>query len=71
MTEKQFELKLCPNGTYYLYKNNELTDIDFDKFNKESAKECVDLLNQQEEQIQALKKENERLRIMMKYGDVE
>ena len=42
---KVFELRLCPNGTYYLYKNNELMDIDFDKFNKESAQECVDLLN--------------------------
>ncbi len=38
---------------YYLYKNNELMDIDFDKFNKESAQECVDLLN-------SLNDENER-----------
>ena len=55
MTEKRFELRLCSNGTYYLWNNNELTDIDFDKFNKESAMTIVDLLNELHEENQQLK----------------
>ena len=55
MTEKLFELRLCSNGSYYLWNNNELTDIDFDKFNKESAMTIVDLLN-------GLAGENEQLK---------
>ena len=56
MTTKEFELKLCNNETYYLYKNNDLVIpyIDFDKFNKGSAKNVVDLLNQQHETITTL-----------------
>jgi hypothetical protein len=57
MTEKRFELRLCNNRTYYLWNNNELTDIAFDKFNKESANELVDLLNELHEENQALKQE--------------
>ena len=47
MSEKRFELKLCSDGAYYLYENNELIVpyIDFDKFNKESAERIIDLLN--------------------------
>ena len=47
MSEKRFTLKLCSDGTYYLYENNELIIpyIDFDKFNKESAERIIDLLN--------------------------
>jgi len=55
MTEKRFELKLCSNGTYYVYENGTLTDIDFDKFNKESADGLIDELN-------ALYDENEQLK---------
>ena len=39
---------------YYLYNNNELTDIDFDKFNKESAESIVELLNKQQDLINVL-----------------
>ena len=39
---KRFELRLCSNGTYYVYENGTLTDIDFDKFNKESAYALID-----------------------------
>lgn len=56
MTEKRFELRLCNNGTYYLWNNSELTDIAFDKFNKESANGLVDLLNELHEENQRLKK---------------
>ena len=55
MTEKRFELKLCSNGTYYVYENGTLTDIDFDKFNKESADGLIDELN-------SLYDENEQLK---------
>lgn len=56
MTEnKRFELKLCSNGTYYVYENGILTDIDFDKFNKESADALIDEVN-------ALYDENEQLK---------
>lgn len=27
---KWFELRLCSNGTYYVYENGTLTDVDFD-----------------------------------------
>lgn len=54
MTER-YELKLCSNGTYYVYENGTLTDIDFDKFNKESADGLIDELN-------TLYDENEQLK---------
>ena len=60
MTEKRFELRLCNNGTYYLWNNNELTDIAFDKFNKESANELVDLLNELHEENQVLQRHIKR-----------
>ena len=52
---KRFELRLCSNGTYYVYENGTLTDIDFDKFNKESAYTLIDEVN-------ALYNENEQLK---------
>ena len=52
---KRFELRLCSNGTYYVYENGTLTDIDFGKFNKESAYALIDEVN-------ALYEENEQLR---------
>ena len=42
---KRFELKLCGNGIYYVCENGTLTDIDFDKFNKESAYALIDEVN--------------------------
>ena len=55
LTEK-YELRLCSNGTYYLYENRLLNqDISFDKFNKESAKELVSILNKQNIEIEDLK----------------
>ena len=56
---KRFELRLCSNGTYYVYENGTLTDIDFDKFNKESADALIDKIN-------ALYNENEKLKIFLR-----
>ena len=56
---KRFELRLCSNGTYYVYENGALTDVDFDKFNKESAYALIDKVN-------ALYNENEKLKIFLK-----
>lgn len=56
---KRFELRLCSNGTYYVYENGTLTDIDFDKFNKESAYNLIDKVN-------ALYNEKEQLKIFLK-----
>ena len=55
---KRFELRLCSNRTYYVYENGTLTDVDFDKFNKESADALVDKVN-------ALYKEKEKLKIFL------
>lgn len=55
MTEK-YELRLCPNGVYYLYEDHWVnSDISFDKFNRESAKELVSILNKQNKEIEDLK----------------
>ena len=60
MTEnKRFELRLCSNGTYYVYENGTLTDIDFDKFNRESAYALIDEVN-------ALYEEKEKLKMFLK-----
>ena len=60
MTEnKRFELRLCSNGTYYVYENGALTGVDFDKFNKESAYALIDKVN-------ALYEEKEKLKIFLK-----
>ena len=56
---KRFELRLCNNGTYYVYENGTLTDINFDKFNKESAYALIDEVN-------ALYKEKEKLKMFLK-----
>ena len=56
---KRFELRLCSNGTYYVYENGTLTDIDFDKFNRESAYALIDEVN-------ALYEEHEKLKISLK-----
>ena len=59
MTQKRFELRLCSNGTYYVYENGTLTDIDFDKFNRESAYALIDEVN-------ALYEEKEKLKMFLK-----
>ena len=56
---KRFELRLCSNGTYYVYKNGALTDVDFDKFNKESAYALIDKVNALYEEKEQLRKEND------------
>ena len=56
---KRFELRLCSNGTYYVYENGTLTDIDFDKFNKESADALIDKVNALYEEKEQLRKEND------------
>ena len=59
MTEK-YELRLCSNGVYYLYEDCLLNqDISFDKFNRESAKELVSILNKQNKEIEDLLNEKE------------
>ena len=55
---KRFELRLCSNGTYYVYENGTLTDVDFDKFNRESAYALIDKVN-------ALYEEKEKLKIFL------
>ena len=52
---KRFELRLCSNGTYYVYENGTLTDVDFDKFNKESAYALIDKVNDLYEEKEKLK----------------
>lgn len=43
----KIELRMCSNGYYYVYFENEIIDyIEFDKFNYIDAKELVDLANQ-------------------------
>ena len=56
---KGFELRLCSNGTYYVYENGVLTDVDFDKFNKESADALIDKVNALYEEKEQLRKEND------------
>ena len=56
---KRFELRLCSTGTYYVYENGTLTDIDFDKFNRESAYALIDEVN-------ALYEEKEKLKMFLK-----
>ena len=58
MSEKQFELRLCSNGSYYLWDNGDLTDISFDKFNKEAAEEMCNRLNELHKLNEQLKKKN-------------
>ena len=59
MTEK-YELRLCSNGVYYLYEDRLVnSDISFDKFNRESAKELVSILNKQNKEIEDLLNEKE------------
>ena len=58
---KRFELRLCSNGTYYVYKNGTLTDIDFDKFNRESAYALIDEVNALYEEKEKLKQYNTEL----------
>ena len=60
MTEKRFELRLCSNGTYYVYENGALTDIDFDKFNKESADALIDEVNTLYEEKEQLKQQKDK-----------
>ena len=56
---KRFELRLCRNGVYYVYENGTLTDIDFDKFNKESAYALIDEVNALYDENGQLRKEND------------
>ena len=58
---KRFELRLCSNGTYYVYENGTLTDIDFDTFNKESAYALIDEVNALYEENEQLKQRNTEL----------
>lgn len=59
---KRFELRLCSNGIYYVYENGTLTDIDFDKFNRESAYALIDEVNALYEEKEQLKHRIEELR---------
>ena len=59
---KRFELRLCSNGTYYVYENGTLTDIDFDKFNRESAYALIDEVNALYDENEQLKQQNEFLK---------
>ena len=55
---KQYELRLCSNGIYYLYHKGTLINnpyIDFDKFNRESAESIISNLNNLSEENEELK----------------
>ena len=65
---KRFELRLCSNGSYYVYENGTLTDIDFDKFNKENAYALIDKVNALYDENQKLKEANQDLQY--KIGEV-
>ena len=58
---KRFELRLCSNGTYYVYENGTLTDIDFDKFNQQSADALIDKVNALYEEKEELKQFKEKV----------
>ena len=62
MSEKRFELRLCPNGTYYVWENGELVidHISFDKWHKEDANDLIDLLNELSEENEQLKKARDK-----------
>lgn len=64
---KKIELRMCPNGYYYVYFENEIINIpnyiEFDKFNYIDTKELVDLANQE---IDKLQKENDALKSFIK-----
>lgn len=64
---KKIELRICSNGYYYVYFENEIINIpnyiEFDKFNYIDAKELVDLANQE---IDKLQKENDALKSFIK-----
>lgn len=74
---EQFKLKLCTNGFYYLHGDYGLVVpyICFDRFNKESAEELIDLVNRLYDECESLEKqrnelseENEQLKQRNKYN---
>lgn len=61
---KKIELRMCPNGYYCVYLENEMINyIEFDKSNYIDAKELVNLANQE---IDKLQKENDALKKFIK-----
>ena len=62
---KKFELRLCSDGTYYVYENGELVieHISFDKFNKDNANVLIDLLNEYYDKIISLETEMDFLQM--------
>ena len=57
---KQYKLKLCSNGTYYLHHKGVLINnpyITFDKFHKEDAESIVSELNHLSEENEQLKQQ--------------
>lgn len=54
MTEK-YQLRLHSNGIYYFHEHRLINpEISFDKFNKDSAKDLIEILNKQNEYIKDL-----------------
>lgn len=66
MDKKRFELRLCSNGTYYVYENGELVidHISFDRFNKDDANDLIDLLNE-------LYEDNRQLEVLLQEAEDE
>lgn len=69
MSKTKWELKLCNNGLYYVWQNNELyiqkdngEYILFDECDKEHANDLINILNEYEERIRELKWSNKILR---------
>lgn len=65
MMNKRFELRLCSDGTYYVYENGKLVidNISFDKFNKDNANVLIDLLNEYYDKIISLETEMDFLQM--------
>lgn len=76
-----WELRLCSNGSYYLWENNDLYIMDngdyihFDSFNKYDAEDLINILNKKEKtnrevglklkEIKHLRKQNTELKKLL------
>jgi hypothetical protein len=64
MSKDIWELKMCSNGLYYVWKDNDLylknngEYIIFDDSNRENATDLINILNNQEKRINELENAN-------------
>ena len=71
MTEKRFDYEYNHNILAYILTDNgeEITSFDAEGVSDEDIKIIIDLLNEKEERIRELEKENERLKEKEEYCD--